>query len=144
MAPSKQKNSTTSTRNTVNKKSISTKSSKQKNQLGVAHIQASFNNTIVTISTPSGDTLAWSSPGERKFKGTRKGTPFAARSAALEVGTRVKAAGMQKIEVNVKGPGPGREMAIRGLQEAGLRIAVIRDITGIPHNGCRPPKKRRV
>lgn len=117
---------------------------KQKNLMGIAHIQASFNNTIVTISTLSGDTLAWSSPGERKFKGTRKGTPFAARTAALEVGTRVKAAGMNQIQVNVKGPGPGREMAIRGLQEAGLRIAVIRDITGIPHNGCRPPKKRRV
>ncbi len=128
------------------KKSIRVRSKpiKQKNQIGIAHIQASFNNTIVTISTLAGDTLAWSSPGERKFKGTRKGTPFAARSAALEVGNRVKSAGMDKIQVNVKGPGPGREMAIRGLQEAGLRIAVIRDITGIPHNGCRPPKKRRV
>ena len=123
---------------------VRSKPIKQKNQIGIAHIQASFNNTIVTISTLSGDTLAWSSPGERKFKGTRKGTPFAARSAALEVGSRVKSAGMEKIQVNVKGPGPGREMAIRGLQEAGLQIAVIRDITGIPHNGCRPPKKRRV
>ena len=126
------------------KSSLREKTIKQKSQIGLAHIQASFNNTIVTISTLSGNTLAWSSPGERKFKGARKGTPFAARTAALEVGAKVKAAGIQKIQINVKGPGPGREMAIRGLQEAGLRIVVIRDITGIPHNGCRPPKKRRV
>ncbi|WP_025270556.1 30S ribosomal protein S11 [Hippea sp. KM1] len=111
---------------------------------GIAHIQATFNNTIVTITDPDGNVLCWSSAGDSGFKGTRKGTPFAAQLAAENAAKKAMAMGMKEIDVRVKGPGPGRETAIRSLQSAGLRVKSIRDVTPIPHNGCRPPKRRRV
>ena len=111
---------------------------------GVAHIQATFNNTIITITDTSGNTLAWASAGGQGFRGSRKGTPFAAQSAAEQVARRVMDQGMKKVDVLVKGPGAGREAAIRALQAAGLEISMIRDVTPIPHNGPRPPKRRRV
>jgi small subunit ribosomal protein S11 len=112
---------------------------------GVVHVQASFNNTIVSISDADGNTVAWSSAGAIGFKGSRKGTPFAATQAAISAGQAAKAFGMRSVEVRVKGPGAGRESAIRALQTAvGLEIKSIRDVTPIPHNGCRPPKRRRV
>jgi len=112
---------------------------------GVAHIQASFNNTIITIADYEGNVVAWSSAGAIGFKGSRKGTPFAATQAAINAGQQAKAVGMRSIEVRVKGPGAGRESAIRALQTSvGLEIKSIRDVTPIPHNGCRPPKRRRV
>ena len=111
---------------------------------GIAHIQATFNNTIVTITDPDGNVLCWSSAGESGFKGTRKGTPFAAQLAAENAAKKAIAMGMKEIDVRVKGPGPGRETAIRALQSAGLKVKSIRDVTPIPHNGCRPPKRRRV
>jgi small subunit ribosomal protein S11 len=112
---------------------------------GVVHVQASFNNTIVSISDADGNTVAWSSAGGIGFKGSRKGTPFAATQAAISAGQAAKAFGMRSVEVRVKGPGAGRESAIRALQTAvGLEIKSIRDVTPIPHNGCRPPKRRRV
>jgi small subunit ribosomal protein S11 len=112
--------------------------------VGVAHIQSTFNNTIVTISDPSGNVLAWSSAGERSFKGSRKSTPFAAQQAAEEAARKAKENGMKAISVYVKGPGSGREAALRSLAASGLKISLIRDVTPIPHNGCRPPKRRRV
>jgi small subunit ribosomal protein S11 len=111
---------------------------------GVAHIQASFNNTIVTITDPEGAVVAWSSAGGIGFKGSRKGTPFAATQAAIAAGNAAKAFGMRSLEVRVKGPGAGRESAIRALQTIGIDVKSIRDVTPIPHNGCRPPKRRRV
>ncbi len=111
---------------------------------GVAHIQSTFNNTIITITDHQGNTLAWSSAGEQGFRGSRKGTPFAAQTAAEQVARRVLDQGMKKVDVLVKGPGAGREAAIRALQAAGLEINLIRDVTPIPHNGPRPPKRRRV
>ncbi len=111
---------------------------------GIAHIQATFNNTIVTITDPDGNVLCWSSAGDSGFKGTRKGTPFAAQLAAENAAKKAMAMGMKEIDVRVKGPGPGRETAIRALASAGLRVKSIRDVTPIPHNGCRPPKRRRV
>ena len=112
---------------------------------GFAHIQASFNNTIVTITDTEGNVVAWSSAGAIGFKGSRKGTPFAATQAAINAGHTAKAFGMRSLEVRVKGPGAGRESAIRALQTAvGMDVRSIRDITPIPHNGCRPPKRRRV
>ncbi len=111
---------------------------------GIAHIQATFNNTIVTITDPDGNVLCWSSAGDSGFKGTRKGTPFAAQLAAENAAKKAMSMGMKEIDVRVKGPGPGRETAIRALQSAGLRVKSIRDVTPIPHNGCRPPKRRRV
>jgi small subunit ribosomal protein S11 len=111
---------------------------------GMAHIQATFNNTVVTISDLEGNVLCWSSAGSLGFKGSRKGTPFAAQQAAYTAANRARDVGMRAIEVNVKGPGSGRDSAIRGLQTAGLEIRAIKDVTPIPHNGCRPPKKRRV
>jgi len=111
---------------------------------GIAHIQASFNNTIVTIADPAGNVLAWKSSGSLGFRGSRKGTPFAAQQAAFEAAKRAVEAGMQQCEVRVKGPGGGRESAIRAINNAGIRVTTIRDITPIPHNGCRPPKRRRV
>ena len=117
---------------------------KRKVPKGVVHIQASFNNTIVTITTLKGEVVSWCSSGVCGFKGARKGTPFAAKTAATAAAKQSIAQGMRQARVMVKGPGPGRETAIRGLQEAGLRITAIRDITAIPHNGCRPPKKRRI
>ena len=112
---------------------------------GFAHIQASFNNTIITITDTEGNVVAWSSAGAIGFKGSRKGTPFAATQAAVNAGHAARAFGMRSIEVRVKGPGAGRESAIRALQTSvGLDVRSIRDITPIPHNGCRPPKRRRV
>jgi small subunit ribosomal protein S11 len=111
---------------------------------GFAHIQASFNNTIVTITDADGQVIAWSSAGGIGFKGSRKGTPFAATQAAIAAGNAAKAYGLRSLEVRVKGPGAGRESAIRALQTVGIDVKSIRDVTPIPHNGCRPPKRRRV
>ena len=111
---------------------------------GYAHIQASFNNTIVTITDVEGHVIAWSSAGGIGFKGSRKGTPFAATQAAMAAGNAAKTHGMRSLEVRVKGPGAGRESAIRALQTIGIDVKSIRDVTPIPHNGCRPPKRRRV
>ncbi|MCB9642439.1 MAG: 30S ribosomal protein S11 [Myxococcales bacterium] len=112
--------------------------------VGVAHIQSTFNNTIVTITDPSGNVLAWSSAGERGFKGSRKSTPFAAQQAAEDAARKAKEHGMKSVSVHVKGPGSGREAALRSLAASNLKISLIRDVTPIPHNGCRPPKRRRV
>ena len=110
---------------------------------GVAHIHSTFNNTIVTITDESGNAIAWSSAGASGFKGSRKSTPFAAQMAGEAAGKAAVDHGMKVVEVNVKGPGPGREAAVRSLQTAGLEITVINDVTPIPHNGCRPPKRPR-
>ena len=120
------------------------KKAKNAPELGVAHIQATFNNTIVSISDLSGNVLSWSSAGAQGFKGSRKSTPFAAQVAAEKAVIKVKDMGMKKLEVHIKGPGPGRESAIRSLQAVGMEIVVIRDKTPTPHNGCRPRKRRRV
>lgn len=125
-------------------KKLSPKKIKRKIPKGIVHIQASFNNTIVTVTNLKGEVIAWSSAGACGFKGARKGTPFAAKTAAELAAKQSVDQGMKEAKVMVKGPGPGRETAIRGLQEAGLFISLIRDITPIPHNGCRPPKKRRI
>jgi len=111
---------------------------------GIAHIHASFNNTIVMITDRQGNALAWATAGGSGFRGSRKSTPFAAQVAAERVGDIVKEFGLKNLEVEVKGPGPGRESAVRALNNAGFRITNITDVTPIPHNGCRPPKKRRV
>jgi small subunit ribosomal protein S11 len=111
---------------------------------GIAHIHASFNNTIVTITDRQGNALAWATAGGSGFRGSRKSTPFAAQVAAERAGEAVKEYGLKNLEVEVKGPGPGRESAVRALNNAGFRITNITDVTPIPHNGCRPPKKRRV
>jgi small subunit ribosomal protein S11 len=111
---------------------------------GMAHIHASFNNTIVTITDRQGNALAWATAGGSGFRGSRKSTPFAAQVAADRAATAVKEMGMKNMEVFVKGPGPGRESAVRALNAAGFKITNITDVTPIPHNGCRPPKKRRV
>lgn len=111
---------------------------------GVAHIQATFNNTIITISDIAGNVVAWSTCGVMGFKGSKKSTPFAAQMAAEDAGKKAMAHGMKSIDVYVKGPGSGRESALRALQSIGFNIKVIKDITPIPHNGCRPPKRRRV
>src|SRR5436190_7908151 len=113
-------------------------------QSGIAHIQSTFNNTIVTITDVSGNVVAWSSAGVRGFKGSRKSTPFAAQLAAEDAAKKAMEHGMRSISVFVKGPGAGRESALRALQQAGFKITLIRDVTPIPHNGCRPPKRRRV
>ena len=113
-------------------------------QSGIAHVQSTFNNTIVTITDVSGNVVAWSSAGVRGFKGSRKSTPFAAQLAAEDAAKKAMEHGMRQISVFVKGPGSGRESALRALQQAGFKIALIRDVTPIPHNGCRPPKRRRV
>jgi small subunit ribosomal protein S11 len=111
---------------------------------GIAHIQSSFNNTTVTITDVNGNTLSWATAGSRGFKGSRKSTPFAAQLAAEEAGRRAMEHGMRSVAVFVKGPGAGRESALRALQTVGFRVTLIRDITPVPHNGCRPPKRRRV
>ena len=111
---------------------------------GVAHVQASFNNTIVTITDQDGNVVTWASAGKVGFKGSRKSTPFAAQVAAEACAREAQNLGMKRVEVWVKGPGSGREAAIRSLQAAGLEISAIKDVTPIPHNGCRPPKRRRV
>ncbi len=111
---------------------------------GVAHIRSTFNNTIVTIADPSGNVVSWASSGTQGFNGSRKGTPFAAGMAAEHAARAAMEHGMKTVEVLVKGPGSGREAAIRSLQSAGLEVSAIKDVTPIPHNGCRPPKRRRV
>jgi small subunit ribosomal protein S11 len=111
---------------------------------GIAHIHASFNNTIITITDRQGNTLGWATSGGSGFRGSRKSTPFAAQVAAERVGNAVKEYGLKNLEVNVKGPGPGRESAVRALNASGFKIMSIMDVTPIPHNGCRPPKRRRV
>ncbi|MCM8765710.1 MAG: 30S ribosomal protein S11 [Candidatus Omnitrophica bacterium] len=111
---------------------------------GVAHIQATFNNTIITITDPAGQVVTWSSAGTVGFKGSRKSTPFAAQIAATDAAKKALECGIKEIDVVVKGPGSGRETAIRALQSSGLKINSIKDVTPIPHNGCRPPKRRRV
>jgi small subunit ribosomal protein S11 len=111
---------------------------------GTAHIKTSFNNTIITITDQSGNTIAWASAGNVGFKGSRKSTPFAAQTAAENAARKAMDLGLKQVEVFVRGPGAGREAAIRSLQAVGLEISAIRDVTPIPHNGCRPPKRRRV
>ena len=122
-----------------------TKRKERKNIVnGAAHIQSTFNNTIVTITDTQGNTVSWSSTGALNFRGSRKSTPFAAQSAAETAARAAMEHGMKSVEVYVKGPGSGRESAIRALQATGLEITMIRDVTPIPHNGCRPPKRRRI
>ncbi|MBI5436724.1 MAG: 30S ribosomal protein S11 [Betaproteobacteria bacterium] len=111
---------------------------------GIAHVHASFNNTIVTITDRQGNALAWSTSGSNGFKGSRKSTPFAAQIASEQVGKAAQECGVKNLEVRIKGPGPGRESAVRALNAAGFKITSISDITPVPHNGCRPPKKRRI
>ena len=125
-------------------KKVAKKRVRKSVQHGQAHIQSSFNNTIVTSTDTQGNAIAWASAGGCGFKGARKGTPFAAQSAAEIVAKKSMDQGMKKVEVYVKGPGSGRETAIRAIQAAGLEITLIKDVTPIPHNGCRPPKRRRV
>ncbi|MFI5174117.1 MAG: 30S ribosomal protein S11 [Terriglobia bacterium] len=120
------------------------KKEKKNVPLGVAHIQATFNNTLIGITDTQGNLVSWSSSGSMGFKGSRKGTPFAAQQASLKAANAAREQGMKQVEVRIKGPGAGRESAIRALQTAGLEIKNIRDVTPIPHNGCRPPKRRRV
>ena len=117
---------------------------KRKVTSGVAHVVSQFNNTIITISDENGNTLAWSSAGQKGFKGSRKSTPFAAQVAAEDVGTKAKEYGLKSLRVEVSGPGSGRESALRSLQTIGYIITSIKDVTPIPHNGCRPRKRRRV
>ncbi|WP_425450674.1 30S ribosomal protein S11 [Sulfoacidibacillus thermotolerans] len=124
---------------------VRTKRRDRKNvESGIAHIRSTFNNTIVTITDPSGNALSWASSGALGFKGSRKSTPFAAQMAAESAAKTAMEHGMKTVEVYVKGPGAGREAAIRSLQAAGLEVSAIKDVTPIPHNGCRPPKRRRV
>lgn len=111
---------------------------------GVAHIYATFNNTLITITDSSGNALSWSSAGARGFRGSRKSTPYAAGVAAEDAARKAQEYGLRSVDVELKGPGPGRESALRSLQAAGLKITLIRDVTPLPHNGCRPPKRRRV
>ncbi|HHW13914.1 MAG TPA: 30S ribosomal protein S11 [Firmicutes bacterium] len=126
-------------------KAVRTRKRERKNiESGVAHIRSTFNNTIVTITDTNGNVISWSSAGNQGFKGSRKGTPFAAGMAAEAAAKAAMEHGLREIEVYVKGPGSGRETAIRSLQAAGLNVNVIKDTTPIPHNGCRPPKRRRV
>jgi small subunit ribosomal protein S11 len=123
-----------------------TKKKKEKKNIptGVAHIKATFNNTLITITDPAGNVISWSSSGVQGFKGSRKGTPFAAQLAAQDAARKAMDHGMRNVDVFVKGPGAGREAALRALQAAGLSVNLIRDVSPIPHNGCRPPKRRRV
>ena len=126
-------------------KKVRTKRKEKKNiPTGIVHIQSTFNNTIVTITDPSGNVVAWSSSGVQGFKGSRKSTPFAAQVAAEDAARKAMEHGMKNVEVYVKGPGSGRESALRSLQAAGFNIVMIKDVTPKPHNGCRPPKRRRV
>ena len=128
----------------IDKKIVKKKKVKRAVDHGIAHIQSTFNNTIVSITDMDGSVIAWGSSGLSGFKGTKKGTPFAAQSAAELAATKAIEAGVKQIDVYVKGPGSGRETAIRALQAAGLDVNSIKDVTPIPHNGCRPPKRRRV
>ena len=126
------------------KKKTFKKKEKKMVPVGVVHVQASFNNTIITITDPMGNVLSWSSSGSLGFRGSRKGTPFAAQQASLTVANKAKESGLRTVNVEVSGPGAGRESAVRALSTAGLEVRIIKDLTPIPHNGCRPPKKRRV
>ena len=126
------------------KKKSFKKKEKKSVPVGVVHVQASFNNTIITVTDPVGNVLSWSSAGSLGFRGSRKGTPFAAQQASLTAANKAKESGVRSVNVNVSGPGAGRESAVRALSTAGLEVRSIRDRTPIPHNGCRPPKKRRV
>jgi len=126
------------------KKKAFKKKEKRVVHVGIVHIQATFNNTIVTIADPEGNTVSWSSAGSRGFKGSRKSTPFAAQLAAEEAARKAMEHGMRSVAVFVKGPGAGRESALRALQSVGFKVTLIRDVTPVPHNGCRPPKRRRV
>lgn len=122
-----------------------TKKRERKNiEFGVAHIKSTFNNTVVTITDNKGNTISWASAGQVGFKGSRKSTPFAAQMAAENAAKEAMEHGLKEVEVMVKGPGAGREAAIRSLQAVGLEVSLIKDVTPIPHNGCRPPKRRRV
>jgi small subunit ribosomal protein S11 len=126
-------------------KKIRTKKKEKKNiPTGVVHIQSTFNNTIVTITDPGGNVVAWSSSGVQGYKGSRKSTPFAAQVAAEDAAKKAMEHGMRNVEVFMKGPGAGRESALRTLQAVGFNVMIIKDVTPIPHNGCRPPKRRRV
>ena len=126
------------------KKKTFKKKEKKMVPVGVIHVQASFNNTIITITDPMGNVLSWSSSGSLGFRGSRKGTPFAAQQASLTAANKAKESGLRTVNVEVSGPGAGRESAVRALSTAGLEVRIIKDLTPIPHNGCRPPKKRRV
>ncbi len=126
------------------RKKVTKKRDKIKVHEGVAHVQTTFNNTLVTISDKSGNSLVWSSAGSLGFKGSRKGTPYAAQMAAQVASRKAMEMGMRHIDVYIKGPGAGRESAIRAIQATGLEINIIRDVTPVPHNGCKPPKRRRV
>jgi len=126
------------------KKARTKKREKKNIPTGIVHIQSTFNNTIITITDPAGNVIAWSSPGIKGFKGSRKSTPFAAQQAAEDAVKKAMEHGMRNVEVYVKGPGSGRESALRSLQAAGFNILMIKDVTPVPHNGCRPPKRRRV
>ena len=128
----------------TSKKRVVRKAVKKNIASGIAHIQSTFNNTIVTITDVNGNAISWASSGARGFKGSRKSTPFAAQLAAEEAGRRAMDHGMRTVAVFVKGPGSGRESALRALQQVGFRVSVVRDVTPIPHNGCRAPKRRRV
>ena len=128
---------------TTKKKSFKKKEKKHVS-VGIVHVQASFNNTIVTFTDQVGNVLAWSSSGSLGFRGSRKGTPFAAQQASMTAANKAKEFGLRTVEVRVSGPGSGRESAVRALQTAGIEVRSIKDRTPIPHNGCRPPKKRRV
>ncbi len=128
----------------VAKKSVKKRRDRKNVESGAAHIRSSFNNTIVTITDTQGNTISWASAGEMGFKGSRKSTPYAAQTAAETAAKIAMEHGMKTVEVYVKGPGTGREAAIRALQTTGLNITLIKDVTPIPHNGCRPPKRRRV
>jgi small subunit ribosomal protein S11 len=126
------------------KKKSFKKKEKKSVPVGVVHVQASFNNTIITFADQMGNTLAWSSSGSLGFRGSRKGTPFAAQQASLTAANKAKEYGLRVVEVRVAGPGAGRESAVRALSTAGIEVRGIKDVTPIPHNGCRPPKRRRV
>lgn len=128
----------------MQKKGTKKKKDQKNIQNAIAHIQSTFNNTIITFTDLSGNVIAWSSAGSQGFKGSRKSTPFAAQMAAEDVSNKAMGCGVKNIEVYVKGPGAGRESALRALQAKGFNIRLIRDVTPIPHNGCRPPKRRRV
>src|SRR5947208_10847790 len=129
---------------TASKKKTFKKKEKKNVPVGLVHVQATFNNTIVTFTDPLGNVLAWSSSGSLGFRGSRKGTPFAAQQASLTAASQAKETGLRTVEVRVSGPGAGRESAVRALATAGIEVRAIRDVTPMPHNGCRPPKKRRV
>ena len=142
-APAKAAKATKATKGGSKKKSFK-KKEKRVVHNGLVHIQATFNNTIVTISDQEGNTISWSSAGSLGFRGSRKGTPFAAQQAAITAANKAAESGLRSVDVRVSGPGSGRESAVRALSTAGIEVRVIRDVTPIPHNGCRPPKKRRV